>query len=554
MLAQGAAIGCAAAFLSRSRALAASSRGFLLHGGRIHTGHRGGIVEALLVRDGLVAFGGRLSDAPGSDAQRIDLRGATAFPGFADAHVHLLGVGLREISLGLSHIRSIAELQDALRTYASEHRFGPIIGGGWLETHWPERRMPTRHDLDAVVPDRPVWLERADGHSGVANSAALALAGIDADTADPPGGRIERDPSGAATGMLIDRATGLVDAKLPEPGPDTIGLALAKAVDLYASLGWTGVADMGMRRDVRAILVDMAAEGRLPIRVDCYMRDGEADELLALGPSSDPSGLVRTLGIKLFLDGALGSRGALLLEPYSDRPETSGLQVTPTARIRERLRQARRVGAQVAIHAIGDRANRMALDLYEDTWSDDLPALRRARWRIEHAQIIDPADIPRFGRLGVIASMQPSHAIGDLYFAPERLGETRLAGAYAWRSLVESGAIVCGGSDAPYDNDDPRVQYYAAAYRHDLKGKAGEGWHLEEALDRDAALALFTRNAAFAARHDDALGSLEVGKRADISVFEDDLTTCDPARMLKTKCIMTIVDGTVRSGRSPQSR
>lgn len=515
----------------------------LLHGGAIRLGAGLRTVEALLVRDGRIAFAGRLADAPAVGARRIDLAGATAFPGFVDCHVHLLALGLEAIRLDLGGAASLAALQAALRTYAAAHPAGPIIGTGWLETRWPEARFPTRADLDAVVSDRPVWLERADGHSGVANSAALAMAKIGAATPDPDGGRIARDAAGAATGMLIDKAVGLIEAKLPEPGPETVRAAVAKAVARCAALGWTGVADMGMTREVRAILHAMAAAGELPIRVDCYMRDAAADEVLAAGPSADPTGLVRTLGIKLFIDGALGSRGALLLEPYSDMPATRGLAVTPVDRLRARLRAARKAGAQVATHAIGDRANRIALDLYEEAWADDPAGLRRARWRIEHAQILSPADIPRFGRLGVIASMQPSHAIGDLHFAPARLGEARLAGAYAWRSLVASGATVCGGSDAPYDNDDPRVQYYAAVYRHDLDGRAGAGWHLEQALDRDTALALFTRNAAFAARHEDRLGTLAPGMRADLSLFDTDLTAADPAAILAAKPVMTLVDG-----------
>lgn len=541
-----AALGASAAALpAGTRAFGGSGPppALLLHGGPIHLGAGGRVVEALLVRDGRVAFAGRLAEAPARGVRRIDLAGAAAFPGLVDAHAHLLGIGLREIRLNLAGTRSIAALQAALGAHAAAHPAGPIVGRGWIETHWPEARMPTRADLDAVVADRPVWLDRADGHAGVANSAALALAGIDAATRDPAGGRIERDAAGAATGVLIDNAAALVEARLPAPGPETVRLALARAVALYAARGWTGVADMGMRADVCAILHEMAAAGSLPIRVDCYMADGEAAAVLADGPSADPTGLVRTLGVKLYVDGALGSRGALLLAPYGDRPETSGLAVTPVEHIRARLAQARRSGAQVATHAIGDRANRMVLDLYAEAWADDPAGLRRARWRVEHAQVIDAADIPRFGKLGVIASMQPSHAIGDLWFAPARLGAARLGGAYAWRSLVESGAMLCAGSDAPVEKGDPCIEYYAATHRRDLDGRAGPDWHPEQALDRQAALALFTRNAAYAARHEDALGTLEVGMRADVSVFDADLTRIEPAAILQAKRVLTIVDG-----------
>ena len=523
----------------------AQAQDLLIHGGPIYTGTAK--VEALAVKDGKVAFAGPLAQArvavPG--ALDIDLQGAAAFPGFVDAHAHLSGIGFREMTLSLEGTASVEELVARLKAWAAEHPGAePISGRGWIETHWPEKRFPTRADLDRAVPDRPVVLTRADGHALVANSKMLALAGVTAATQAPAGGQILKDAAGQPTGMLIDNAMELVRGKVPAPTAAQQAEAVRRGADLYASRGWTGLHNMSVSAAEVADQKALAAAGKLPIRIDNYLQPEDGAQVLAAGPSQDPTGLVRVRGVKMYMDGALGSRGAALLSPYSDA-EGTGLIVTPRAAIDAALAKARASGAQIAIHAIGDRGNRIVLDAYQQAFVGDPAALKAARWRVEHAQILAPEDLPRFAQLGVVASMQPSHAIGDLFFAPARLGEQRLKGAYAWESLLKTGAVIAGGSDAPVEKGDPLVEFYAAAYRHDLKGYAGADWGLEQAVTRAQALAMFTGGPAYAGFREGELGQLAPGRPADLSVFSVDLMTAPFADIAKAHAVMTIVDGKV---------
>ncbi|HYE47077.1 MAG TPA: amidohydrolase [Caulobacter sp.] len=502
--------------------------------------------EALVVRDGKVVFAGPLAEARarGRGLPQIDLAGAAAYPGFVDSHVHLTGVGLREMTLNLDQVKSIAELTAALRSWADANPGSdPVVGRGWIETHWPEKRFPSRADLDSVVADRPVVLERADGHAVVLNSAALKLAGITRETKNPSGGRIERDSAGEPTGMLIDTAAALIEAKLPPLSDARRREALEKAVKLYAARGWTGAANMSTSAKDVEVLFALAAEGRLPITVDVFMAPEDSAEVLRRGPYADPTGLVRVRGVKLYMDGALGSRGALLLKPYSDQPSGSGLQIAEHEATLAILRQALKVRADIALHAIGDKGNRLALDWFEEVLKSDPEAAKAVHWRIEHSQIVDPADIPRFGQLGVVASMQPSHAIGDLYFAPARLGPDRLVGAYAWRSLTTSGALVIGGTDAPVEVGDPRIEFYAAAVRKDLKGASGPDWRRGEALSRLQALDLFTVNPARADHRPAGWGMLKPGSPANITVFSREILSADEADIMKATPVLTVVRG-----------
>lgn len=519
----------------------------ILHGGPIYTGVASNPrVEAIRINGGRIAFAGSLAEARSRSraARVINMQGAAAFPGFIDAHCHLSGVGMAALMLDLVGVASIAALAQSLRDHAREHRDGAIIGRGWIETHWPEQRFPTRADLDSAVSDRPVFLERIDGHAAVVNSAALALAGITNNTPNPDGGRIERDSTGAATGMLIDNATALVERRLPQPSEAMRRAALLEGTRIYARRGWVGAHNMSTSAEEAALLTDFAARDLLSIHANLYMDPRSADTVFQRGPYGDPSGRVWVRGVKCYADGALGSRGAALLTPYSDAPG-NGLNVTPPGELREIYDRARQRRVQITTHAIGDRGNREVLDAYEDAWRNDRAGLRRARWRIEHAQVLSPQDIPRFGRFGVIASMQPSHAISDLYFAPARLGPQRLAGAYAWNSLLRSGATVCAGSDAPVEKGDPLIEFYAATYRHDLQGNAGADWHLEEAVSRSQALTMLTSAPAYAGFQETERGTLEVGKRADISVFSTDLMTAEFAQIPQARAVLTIADGKI---------
>ena len=527
----------------------ATAGDLLIHGGPIHTGVEAApTAQAVLIRDDRILFVGDLATArarAAKDVRDVDLKGAAAFPGFNDAHAHLTGIGLRELTLNLDQVGSVAELVAAVKAHAAAQPEGAIFGRGWIETHWPEKRFPNRADLDAAAPGRVIVLQRADGHAMVASSAALAQAGVTAATPDPAGGQILKGPDGAPSGMMIDYAQALVRAVIPPPSQATIRLALEKAGALYASRGWTGLGNMSVAAPDVAILTTLAGEKKFALRVDNYMDPSGAAEVLAKGPFQDATGLIRTRGIKLYMDGALGSRGAALLAPYSDA-EGSGLILTEHDKGLALMRQAKAVKAQVAMHAIGDRGNRLVLDWFGETLKDETGKADTApRWRIEHAQIVDAADMPRFSRMGVIASMQPSHAIGDLFFAPARLGPDRLKGAYAWNNMLKSGAVIAAGSDAPVEVGDPRIEFYAAVHRHSLKGFANADWHLEEAVSRTQALRMLTWAPAYAAFAETERGTLEAGKKADVTVFSKDLMTVAPAEILTAQTVLTVVDGVV---------
>jgi predicted amidohydrolase YtcJ len=516
-------------------------------GGTIYTGlDDPATVEAVVVRaDGrIIGTAPPLSqDWSDDEVTIVDLGSAVMFPGFTDAHAHLLGIGQRELSLDLTGTASITELVTRVEAEAEGlDEDAMIVGRGWIETGWPEGRMPTAADLDQVVGDRIVILQRSDGHALVASSAALEAAGIDADTPDPAGGKIERDEGGSATGIILDTAMAPIWALVAAPSEEEIRRAYIKAGEVYASRGWTGLHNMSVPPEHAPLLAELDREAFMPLRLYNAF-DGESQGYdgfdLAAGRTFETD-TITNRAVKLYMDGALGSRGALLIEPYADRPDTSGLAITEPDRLRALMETASQKDVQLAIHAIGDLANRRILDVYED-----LGYGNEKRWRIEHTQIVNPVDIPRIAELGLIASMQPSHAIGDLKFAPARLGMDRLDGAYAWQGLLDAGAVIAGGSDAPVEVGSPLIEFYAAVARKDLEGNDAEGWHPEQALSRQQALRLFTSSAAYAAFQEDELGTIEPGKRADFTVFDRDLMIVPEAEILDTRPVMTVVQGEI---------
>ena len=467
-----------------------------------------------------------------------DLGDAILYPGFVDGHAHLLGIGERELTLNLEGTASIGELVTRIEAEVQGLPEGQVLyGRGWIETGWPEDRMPLASDLDQVSPDNPVILTRADGHALVANSAALSAAGITDETPDVAGGKIERDDAGAATGILIDNSMGQVLELISAPSAQDIIRAYVVGSKAYSARGWTGVHNMSVNPRDAAILERLDLEGRMPLRLhNAYDREGfEIAE-----NRQHETDTITNRSVKLYMDGALGSRGALLIEPYSDRPNTSGLSLMEPDLLSDLMARAAGGNVQLAIHAIGDLANRRILDTYEGgAHTGDL------RWRIEHTQILHPDDISRVGELGLIASMQPSHAIGDLKFAPSRLGQDRLFGAYAWQTLLDRGAVVLGGSDAPVEVGTPQIEFYAAVARKDLEGFSNEDWYAEEALSREQALSLFTTAPAFGAFMEDDLGTIEVGKLADFTAFDRDLMTIPEAEILAAETVLTVVHGEI---------
>jgi len=540
-----------------------SQNDWCIYGGPIYTANDAQpTIEAVAVKNGKIIYAGAAQDEwcqdnTGTSRRKLDLEGAAMYPGLTDAHGHLIGIGLREMTLNLEGTKSVTDLKSRLAKVVADTPKGETIyGRGWIETHWPEKRFPNRYDLDEITTNHPVILERSDGHAVVVNSKALELANITAQTKAPYGGAINRngkaEPRRGKTepnGMLIDNAAKLVESLMPELTEARKEAAYIKGAELYASRGWTNIHSMSVNPDDIPLLNLLANEGKIKIRVynSIDLLDHKhMPSMISKTGSDDP--LIKTRAIKLYADGALGSRGAALLEPYSDDKGNSGLMTLKKEQANSILEAALRNGTQVNIHAIGDRGNREVLQWYKAAL-DAIPTSERAnpdpRWRIEHSQIIHVDDIPLFAEYGIIPSMQPSHAIGDLYFAVDRLGKERLAGGYAWRSLIDSGAIIAGGSDAPVEVGDPRIEFYAATIRKGLDGFSNEAWYPEQKVTPQEALKMFTAWPAYAAFQEDTLGTIEVGKAADFSIFETDIMTADGADILTAKPVMTIVDGEV---------
>jgi predicted amidohydrolase YtcJ len=510
-----------------------------------------------LDKDGkVVRFTGLVIDAQGKVKDLLDRKdkrperpdfkqdggGRTLIPGLIDAHGHVMGLGFQLMLLDLSETKSLAEAQAAIRKYAADNPEMPwIIGSGWNQEKWGLGRFPTAADLDAVVPDRPVWLERVDGHAGWANSAAMASAKITAASRPPEGGRIEM-VDGKPSGVFVDAAMSLVDSAKPKPLARDLDRALFLAQQKLLEQGITSIADMGTTIAEWQAYRRAGDKKQLAIRILSY--GGDIDNMAIIAGQEPTPWLyddrLRMVGVKLYLDGALGSRGAWLKAPYSDAPGQKGLPLLTPAQLRNKMVRASMDKFQVAIHAIGDAANAEALDAITDLTAD-LPGERR--WRIEHAQIIDPADIPRFAQLKVIASMQPVHQPSDRLMAEARLGPDRLKGAYAWRSLENAGVRLAFGSDVPVESANPFPGMAAAISRTDAAGQPFGGWHPEEAVTRETALDGFTRTAAYAAFAEDRLGTLMPGMRADFLIIDADPLLASPDEIRRMTPLETWIGG-----------
>jgi predicted amidohydrolase YtcJ len=481
-------------------------------------------------------------ERPKGPSFKLDAGGKTLIPGLIDAHGHVMGLGLSLITLDLSDTKSLAEAQAKIRAYAQENTGRKwIIGTGWNQETWGLGRFPTAAELDAAVGDIPVWLERIDGHAGWANSAAIRAAGVGATTKAPAGGRIEM-AAGKPAGVFVDKAMDLIQKVVPAPAPKDRDNALEKAQRALLAVGITGIADMGTSIEDWQAFRRSADRGALRVRIMSYAY-GLDNMVLIAGPEPTPwlyDDHLRMGGIKLLLDGALGSRGAWLKADYSDAPGQRGLPMIPSTQLRNIMSRAAMDNFQVAVHAIGDAANGEILDAIQemsDTYSGD------RRWRVEHAQIIDPADLPRFARYGTIASMQPVHETSDWRMATARLGEARLKGAYAWKAMLDNKVPLAFGSDVPVESPNPFPGIAAAMSRQDARGEPAGGWMPEQKVSFEAALDSFTRQAAFAGFAEKKFGSLVPGQRADFLLIDRNIETASPTDIRGTQVLETWING-----------
>jgi predicted amidohydrolase YtcJ len=482
----------------------------------------------------------------GEHTRVVDLGGRAVTPGLVDGHCHLYGLGQ---SLEQIDLRGLASPEATAAKIAEAAKTRPkgewIRGYGWDQNRWPGQAFPSRALLDAAAPDHPVLLERIDGHASWVNGRALDAARIDEKTADPTGGKIVRDPNGAATGIFIDTAMMLVEKATPADSPAVRRRKILAAIAVALRHGITGVHEMGIDDTTVAVYRELAAENALPIRVWALLQGADHIDQLASRKAERGSGRFVLGGVKLYADGALGSRGALLLEPYSDDPKNTGLVIQDRATLERAAKLARQGGWQMAVHAIGDRGNRNVLDAFEAAG-----VTPGDRFRVEHAQILAPEDIPRFAKLGIIASMQPTHATSDMPWAGARVGATRIQGAYAWRSLLDQKAVILGGSDFPVEEVPILYGIGAAVSRQDRSGKPEGGWHPEQRVSLEEALRMFTVAPAFASFQEHQRGRIVPGFAADLTVFDRALYE-EGAALYQTRVDMTIVEGKIAFEREP---
>ncbi|WP_049622849.1 amidohydrolase [Frateuria defendens] len=503
--------------------------------------------DALLVDQGKVVATGRGADLAkhAGKTRVVDGQGRTLLPGLIDAHGHVIDLGYVRNQVDLSGTGSLDAVLAKVKAYAAGHPDRPwILGGGWNQAGWTPARFPTAKDLDAVVADRPVWLNRVDYHAAWANTTAMRAAGITRDTRDPPGGRIERDAQGNPTGVFVDAATALVARKIPPPTAKDMATALDTAQAELASVGLTGVDDAGIDLATYRLYRQYADQHKLTARVYAMIHgtDADFDAISAEGKLAGYGGGFLTVrAVKLFADGALGSRGAAMLAPYTDDPRNSGLLFLTPAQMTAAIGKALGKGYQVGVHAIGDRANREVLDSFAAAYAQH--GGQNLRNRIEHAQVVAPGDIQRFAALHLIASMQPTHATSDMNMAEARIGPERLKGAYAWHSFLKLGTMIAGGSDFPVESPNPFYGLYSAVTRQDHAGQPPGGWHAEQAMTLPEAFRAFTLDAAYASHAERTQGTLEPGKWADFILVDRDIFAGPPADLWKTRVLETWVGG-----------
>jgi len=510
-------------------------------------------VTALAVKGGLIVARGDetgIGEWIGKETRVIDLHGCLVVPGLIEAHAHLLSLGRTKTQIDLTGTRSAEDIAAMVEKAAAEADPGKwILGRGWDQNDWEKKRFPGHALLTDAAPENPVYLTRIDGHAAWVNMCAMELAGLKRESGDPDGGKIIRDSEGVPTGVLIDNAESLVSGKIPPLSRDEMKKAVLAGLKSSVENGITGFHDAGAGAEVISIYREILGQGKLPLRL--YVMLANDDELVAEyfenGPCiGEGGGLLTIRALKLFADGALGSRGAALLDPYTDDPGNSGLIVTTEEEIFDRAEKALAAGFQVCTHAIGDRANRIVLNAYERALEAVPDATDDHRFRIEHAQILDRSDIPRFVGLGVIPSMQPTHCTSDMTWVHTRLGKERAEeGAYVWKKLLHSGARIPAGSDAPVESINPLLGFYAAVTRQDRDGNPPGGWYPEQRMSREEALRAFTMDAAYAAFEEKSRGSIEKGKLADLTVLDRDIMKVPADQILETKVVMTVTGGEI---------
>ncbi|WP_414693454.1 amidohydrolase [Ohtaekwangia sp.] len=520
--------------------------------------------EAVAVTGDKIVFAGSAQDAAryaGADTKVIDLQGKTMMPGFIEGHAHLMGIGYNELNLDLMNIKSFEEMIEKVKEAASKAKPGQwIVGRGWHQDKWtvkPDKVVkgfPVHTKLSEVSPNNPVFLWHASGHAAFANAKAMEIAGVSLVTKEniqgknTEGGEIIRDEMGNPTGLFNEQAMTLVSSHIPQATVETDAQALDLAIKACLRNGITSFHDAGVSRENIDLYHQFKNEGKLSVRMYVMLTGWDRDliyEWLRKGPEIDSAHILTIRSIKLNCDGALGSRGAWLLEPYTDRPGFSGMATLSMDTVLKTSREALKHGFQVCSHAIGDRANREILDRYETAFREN-PSVKDHRFRIEHAQHIDPKDQPRFATLGVIPAMQAIHMSSDRPWAIERLGEKRIReGAYKWQTLLKSGARIVNGTDAPVEPVNPIPCFYAAVTRKTLKGEPEGGYEPEEKMTREQALRSYTLDAAYGAFEENIKGSIEPGKLADFTVFTQDLMTMPESAILKTEVAMTIIGGKV---------